>query len=58
MSKLFDRYWQAKRDSRKGLGLGLSISRGIIEAHDGSIWAENNPERGATFHFTLPLTKP
>ena len=37
-----------------GLGIGLSISRTIIEAHGGRIWAENNPDRGATFHFALP----
>ena len=37
-----------------GLGIGLSISRTIIEAHGGRIWAENNRDRGATFHFALP----
>ena len=37
-----------------GLGMGLSIARSIVEAHDGRIWAENNSDQGATFHFTLP----
>jgi PAS domain S-box-containing protein len=37
-----------------GLGMGLSISRSIIEAHHGHLWATRNPERGSTFHFTLP----
>jgi signal transduction histidine kinase len=38
------------------LGLGLLISKSIIEAHEGKMWAENNLEgRGATFYFTLPL---
>lgn len=37
-----------------GMGIGLSISRTIIEAHDGKIWAESNPGGGATFRFTLP----
>jgi signal transduction histidine kinase len=44
--------------SYKGTGLGLFISKGIIEAHGGKIWGENNPEgRGATFSFSLPLEK-
>lgn len=41
----------------KGLGIGLSISRSIIRAHDGSIWAQANPEAGAIFSFTLPVTE-
>jgi two-component system sensor kinase FixL len=38
---------------RQGMGVGLSISRTIIEAHGGRIWAEANPDGGTVFHFTL-----
>jgi signal transduction histidine kinase len=38
-----------------GMGVGLSISRAIIEVHHGKIWAESNPDGGAIFSFTLPL---
>jgi PAS domain S-box-containing protein len=42
----------------RGLGMGLPISRSIIEAHRGRLWADKNEPRGATFHFTLPLKTP
>jgi signal transduction histidine kinase len=43
--------------SETGIGLGLFISKGIIEAHGGRIWAENNADgNGAAFYFSLPLT--
>jgi len=40
-----------------GMGMGLSISRSIVEAHDGQIWVTRNPDRGVTFHFTLPVAR-
>jgi PAS domain S-box-containing protein len=50
--RLFEPFRSSKRD---GLGLGLSISHSIVEAHKGRLWAENNPDQGATFYFTLPV---
>jgi signal transduction histidine kinase len=42
----------------QGMGIGLSITRTIIEAHGGRIWAENAPTGGAVFHISLPLAAP
>jgi signal transduction histidine kinase len=40
------------------MGLGLSVCRTIVAAHRGKLWATNNADRGATFHFTLPVAAP
>jgi signal transduction histidine kinase len=51
---VFERFWQAAKGDRRGVGLGLYISRCIVEAHGGRIWAESAPGAGSTFHFSLP----
>ena len=53
---IFERFSQAAQLDRRGLGLGLYISRCIIEAHGGTIWAESEMGRGSAFHFTLPVS--
>jgi signal transduction histidine kinase len=54
-ARVFDRYWQAADGARsRGSGLGLSIAKGIVEAHGGSIWLESAPGSGTTFFFSLP----
>jgi len=54
VDRAFDPFFSTKPD---GMGLGLSISRTIIEAHDGRLWATNNPEKGATVQFRLPRSR-
>jgi signal transduction histidine kinase len=53
LPRLFERYWRSKKSTYKGAGLGLSIARGIVEAHSGRIWAESQVGVGSTFFFTL-----
>jgi len=52
---IFGRFWQAKASDRRGIGLGLAIAKGIVEAHKGRIWVESSVGLGSTFYFTLPL---
>jgi PAS domain S-box-containing protein len=54
LGRVFDRFWQADRTAGVGAGLGLTIARGIVEAHGGRIWAESAPGRGTTIAFEIP----
>ena len=56
LDKVFDRYYRVEEHAIhfQGLGIGLYISKNIIERHGGRMWVESEPEKGSTFYFTLP----
>jgi signal transduction histidine kinase len=57
LERIFDRFSQVGRNDRRGLGLGLYISRNIVEAHGGRIWAQSRPGAGSRICFTLPVLR-
>jgi two-component system, chemotaxis family, sensor kinase Cph1 len=57
LPRIFDQYWQSKH-TKGGAGLGLYISKGLVEAHGGRIWVESIVGEGTTVCFTVPLSKP
>ena len=56
LERIFERFFKADRSrSDRGTGLGLSIARHLVEAHNGRIWAESEPNQGSTFYFSIPI---
>ncbi len=53
-ANLFTKFWQARRGDRRGVGLGLTIVKGIVDAHEGTITVESEPARGSVFRIRMP----
>jgi PAS domain S-box-containing protein len=56
LAQVFGKMWQATRGDHRGIGLGLTIAKGIVDAHGGRIWAESTVGEGSTFFFTLRVS--
>lgn len=57
MPHLFEPFWQARSRSKEGAGLGLTIVKGITDAHGGHVWVESRPGLGTTFYVALPIAR-
>jgi signal transduction histidine kinase len=55
LKAIFERFWQVGKNDHRGMGLGLYISKCIVEAHRGRIWVKSTPGKGSEFFFTIPL---
>jgi signal transduction histidine kinase len=58
LEAVFERFWQVGENDRRGMGLGLYISKSIVDAHGGRIWAESEVGKGTRMFFTLPVASP
>jgi signal transduction histidine kinase len=58
LDRIFGRFWQADPADRRGIGLGLTIAKSIMDAHDGRLWVESRVGSGTTFHFVLGTATP
>jgi len=56
LEAIFERFWQVGKNDRRGMGLGLYISKSIVDAHRGRIWAESEPGQGTRMYFTVPVS--
>jgi len=57
LANVFERFWQGSRTDRRGAGLGLSIAKGLVEAHGGRIWVTSVEGEGTTFSFSIPVAE-
>ncbi len=55
--QIFERFWRSDPKNRRGLGLGLYIAKGLVNAHGGRLWFESRPGEGSRFFFTLPAAR-
>jgi signal transduction histidine kinase len=58
LERIFGRFWQADAADRRGIGLGLTIAKGIMDAHGGRLWVESTLGQGTTFRFILGTVLP